>query len=326
MDVYYRYLAIYSFLVTIGSIIYWVLFLRNQPVFTNQSWKKTLVDLISHLPDSTSGPGAHIFAGVFFASGVSGIISIIIADAISSPDQLHGMIISTNSLLIAALFSSVTLWTLWQARRISYQSGYQIHDFHDLISHVNNDLEDLCDSISNVYNMKPQPFHRVYLVTKQPFLGMLTYPVSPETRKFKQHLITLSSYAANSIAAKEGGKAINPLVFEIICGTENVISQFHKEYYQGGSKSKQEIKQLGEDVELEIRQMDEKLQAVGAHGPFYRTVKVPKVQFMIIGNKLYEFTLHPGNSVTEIFNTQVVTDSRYCNAYIETFSILRPDQ
>jgi hypothetical protein len=61
----------------------------------------------------------------------------------------------------------------------------------------------------------------------------------------------------------------------------------------------------------------------GKDGPFKRATRIPPVQFMIIGNKLFEFTIDESGPPYEIFNTQVISDRRYIRAYLETFKLIK---
>jgi hypothetical protein len=288
-----------------------------------QTSGSTIVDLISHVPSPNSGPGFHVLAGTSLVGGLSIGLATVLSDIAVPFSDFTPAVVSTASLLIGLTFSSVSLWTLWQARRLDFQAGYKIHDFHDLIARINRDLTALFESLQGVYQLRAQPYHRVYLVTTQPFLGMLSYPNSTETREFQEHFRTLARLTADTIRLHKRGDSSHDLDFQVICGDPLAIKEFHRSFYHQSARTPEELAALDDSVEREIQQMSDVIMAAGGTGPFLRTRDVPRVQFMIIGNKLYEFTLDPGNSVTEIFNTQVLHDSRYCEAYIQNFSIMK---
>ncbi len=325
----YRVLVFLSTIfIILGSYSYFKLFRDFRVLREQRTISERLVDLISHVPDPKAGPGPHIFAGVTLIFGIALAFGTIVADVSSEPEDFLSYVISLSSLIVGTLFSAISLWTLWQTRRLEYQAGYKIFDFHHLIIVLNKELDNLLSSLRN-YQKKPQPFHRVYLVTTQPFLGMLTYPNSKETSKFESSLFECARLYSDLVLEFNNNSIPRMFEFQVICGDKSAISEFHKKYFTANGTTESKLADLDDTVEIKIKQMNElartqnkKNKITENLGPFLRMDHVPKVQYMIIGNKLFEFTLESGNSLSEIFNTQVVSDSRYCNAYIENFKIL----
>lgn len=318
VDIYNLLVLLSTALMALGIIIYWLIWYGHRDSFERSSYLQALVDLISHIPTAASKPGLHIAAGMSFASGLSLLISTAIADILIShssrtPDQLGGMVATIGGVLISIGFSGISLWTLWQTRRIEFQAGYKVHDFHDLISILDDELEKIITSYEGVYGRKAQPFHRVYLVTTHPFLGALTYPNSNKTTMFKNHLSTLTSCLNDDTDSK--------LIFRVLCGNHNAIQKFYSNYYASAGKENEKIIQKAKSVSSDIDEMNARVLRSGGQQPFILCEQIPPVQFMIVGNTLFEFTLESGHSQSEVFNTQVVHDSRYCGAYIKNFEI-----
>jgi hypothetical protein len=185
---------------------------------------------------------------------------------------------------------------------------------------LNEELTHLISSYTITYNHKAQAFHRVYLVTTEPFLGSLSYHDLDQWKLFRTHLETLSSLRAESIRQPSVNRYFE---FHVVCGDAQSIKGFHQSFYSGSGKTPDEIARSAQRANDDIDRYNSMVKDAGGDGPFYRTNKIPPVQFMVIGNKLFEFTLESQGSMTEIFNTQVVHDTRFCKNYIETFDVFR---
>jgi len=309
-------------MVLTGLSVYLSLFFHHREVFDRQNAVKTIFDLISHVPEAKAGPGAHIFAGVSVVGGIAVGLAAVILDVVVPTERSAGTIVSLSSLILGVVFSAIALWTLWQTRRLDFQLGFQISGFHDLIVHINKEIKDLIRSVQSAYAMRPQPFHRVYLVTTNPFFGRLSHPHSPETTDFLSYLFTLAQFVAQTHRASVADANAEPLVFKIICGTSEAINNFHREFYGTRPGAEELIARADDDAERAIREIDKWAVDAGADPIFCRKSRIPRVQFMIAGNTLYEFTMDSVNNQTEIYNTNVSRDSRYCNAFIDNFGLL----
>jgi len=325
----YHYSLIFSLiLLIIGGFTYTFLYRKYRVLREDKSTSEAVIDIISHVPEIGAGPGPHILAGISLVCGFSLLSSTIISDIVAPKGEFIAYLVSVSSLSIAAVFSSISMWTLWQARRLEFQAGYKIHDFYHLIINLNKDLEALLVSIRESYHLKAQPFHRVYLITTQPFLGMLSYPNSEASNKFKSLLKQCVDVYYDTILDFNLENAKNIFEFHVLCGDCELFKKFHQSFYQNSGVDAKKINNINIEVETEIDALNKKVKRGNSKdliksdlGPFHRMKAVPSVQFMIIGNKLYEFTLEAGNSQSEIFNTQVVHDSRYCEAYIKNFNL-----
>jgi hypothetical protein len=320
VNAYHALVAIAAGLLVLALGIYAYLSWKNSAVLESQRTPRTFIDLFSHLPVSESGPAPHVIAGASLLSGLSLLVGIFLADRLGEEGRFFEITIASAGLLIAVAFSFVTIWTLWQTRRIDFRAGYKIFDFLDLIRKLNLELDALNKSYVDVYKKRAQPFHRVYLVTTEPFLGSLSYRDSPESDAFRGHLDRLSRHRADSLRNGNGGQKFE---FHVVCGDSETICNFHRNFYAGTDQSETEIELAATAANHDIDRFNKMVQETGHEGPFYRTDKIPPVQFMVIGNKLFEFTLESQGSMTEIFNTQVVFDTRFCKNYIETFGIFK---
>ncbi|HEX8624696.1 MAG TPA: hypothetical protein VF782_06420 [Allosphingosinicella sp.] len=321
MSAYHALVAVAAGLLAIAFTIYAYLCWKNLPILESQRTPRTFVDLFSHLPVTESGPAPHVIAGASLLTGLSLLVGIFLADRMGEEERFFEITIASAGLLIAVSFSFVTIWTLWQTRRIDFRAGYKIFDFLDLIKKLNLELDALTKSYVEVYDKRAQPFHRVYLVTTEPFLGSLSYKDLPAQKAFRNHLEELSKLRAQSLRSKANGD--QTFEFHVVCGDAETILKFHREFYNGANQPVEEIERAAKEANQDIARFNQMVQEAGGEGPFYRTNRIPPVQFMVIGNKLFEFTLESQGSMTEIFNTQVVFDTRFCRNYIETFDVFR---
>ena len=330
MELYHYSLILSLILLVIGGGTYTFLYRTYRVLREDKTTSEAVIDIISHVPEIGAGPGPHILAGISLVCGFSLLSATIISDIVAPKGEFIAYLVSLSSLAIAALFSSISMWTLWQARRLEFQAGYKIHDFYHLIASLNKDLEALLFSIRESYQLKAQPFHRVYLITTQPFLGMLSYPNSEASNKFKGLIKQCVDVYYNTVLDYNLGNAKSIFQFHVICGDQDLFKKFHESFFYNSGIDNEKINNINIEVEKEIEVLNKKVERGNFKGlfesdsdlgPFHRVKAVPTVQFMIIGNKLYEFTLEAGNSQSEIFNTEVVHDSRYCEAYIKNFEL-----
>ena len=311
MDEYHAILAAAAAMMTVGVAVYWLIFARYNEVFEFLSFRNAAVDLVSHLPEAKAGPTMHVAGTVLLLSGLCIAIALVLADLLFPGGELTTGVLGVASILLSISFSIISMWTLWQTRRIDFTAGYKIADFGDLIAAANDEIEKVLASY-RLYDFQAQPFHRFYLVTTQPFFGMLSYPTSAQTAQFKSHLIQLADYS----------KKASPFDMHLLCGDKEAVKQFHAQMVDRLKLLDDEKKRKREAYDLEVENAISDLVARSGAGVVVRRPKVPPVQFMIVGNKLFEFTLETGNVQSEIFNTQVITDSRYSAAYIEVFKML----
>lgn len=178
-------------------------------------------------------------------------------------------------------------------------------------------------SIREDHNFKAQPHHRLYAVAPHFYFGMLSFPNDAVTQRYRNALTDLCQ-------ARSSSK--NGFPIEIICGDEGLIRKWHEEYYKKTSDPDLKIAEADRLFEQLISDMNSRgLRIEGDHGQenfeenslFIRMSSLPDVQFMVIGNKLFEFTMNSVNSSTEIYNTQVISDSRQCNAYVNHFLFIK---
>lgn len=330
MDGYIICQYVSLFLIVVGMLTYFYLYSTYRVLREDKTTSEAIIDIISHVPEAGARPGPHILAGVSLVCGVSLSLAAMISDIVAPAKEFVAYLVSLSSLMIAAAFSSISMWTLWQARRLEFQAGYKIHDFYQLISKLNCELELLLSSLRGHYQMKSQPFHRVYLITTQPFLGMLSYPNSDATNKFKGLVHQCADAHYKTVFEYNHKNCDSYFDFHILCGDNTLLKNFHEKFYDNKSGyDEKKIISLSQEVEKEIQDINDRAERANGVdnrikkdlGPFHRVKVIPSVQFMVIGNKLFEFTLEAGNSQSEIFNTQVVHDSRYCESYINNFRL-----
>lgn len=301
----------------LGMVTYYrAIFVPNKEIFSGKSLRDRILSAFSHVDDSHTGPGAHILAGVMSLVGAAGIVATLLLMWLQPETFSVSLILSAFSALTVVFFAAMEIWTLWQTRRIFFSQGYVVNDFRRLIVLLTRELQTLEDSIREDYKGKPQPYHRVYAVAPHFFFGMLSFPLERETRDYENALLNICALRKNCHGAFD---------IRFICSDENSIHEWHERYYSQHPEKIKKVEEADAKFENLIQQMDQKARRTEEDGSstiFTRLSDVPKVQFMVIGTKLFEFTLNSENNSTDIYNTQVISDSRQCNAYIEQFKFV----
>ena len=309
---------------TVGAVLlglglagYYTLYSRHRDILRlrrNASW---LFDLISHIPDKSSGPGVHVLSTVLAIVGTAVFLTTLGLDAFSERYSVVE-IVAIAGFFVTCAFSTIAVWTLWQTRRLAFESGYQISDFHDLVTVIGTELYRLDESFSKKKDGKAHDVHRVYLVSTQPFLGQLSFPKDEAAKNFREALTRCIRCASDCATNSEQDQ----FRFHLICGSQTRIHKFHENYF--GKAEVDLVEKANKECEDSISAFEDIISScTEKNASITRVDNVPNIQFMVVGNKLFEFTLDSGNSLTEIFNTQVITDNRYCLRYIEYYDFMK---
>ena len=302
-----------SFLVGIG-IYYSVIYRPNKDLFSGMNTWDRLLTVFSHIADSNTTPTPHIFAGVLLLMGTSGLVSTATV-WIARPHPFDlSLVLSVFSGLTVVFFIAVEIWTLWQTRRLFFSQGYVVADFRRLIVQLTEELNLLERSVRIDHKMKPQKHHRVYVVAPHFFFGMLSFPDSKETLDYRNSLTNICALRKSCASAFD---------VQFICSDSDSIAKWHVGFFTERDNPQQKVQDANTAFEALVQEMDTKGLREGESSMFTRLAHVPNVQFMVIGNKLFEFTMNSANNSTSIFNTQVLSDSRQCDAYIEQFKFVK---
>lgn len=271
------------------------------------------VSLFSHVnaDDATATP--HIIAGLSTMVGLIGLITLAIVAIQPFAEVDASLMLSLFSALTVLFFAATEIWTLWQTRRISHERGHKIDTFPQLIARLAKDLEKLEKAIRKDFKNKPHDHHRLYIVAPHFLFGMLSHPDADETIKYKEALTRL--FERRRVCE-------TPFPIEVICGTDFEIIAWHKGHIKDADSD--ELQTKNDEFEQYLKYLDERGTREGETGSFFTRISpVPDVQFMIIGNTLFEFTMNSKNKNTEILNTQVMYSRRTCESYINQFKFIK---
>jgi hypothetical protein len=130
--------------------------------------------------------------------------------------------------------------------------------------------------------------------------------------------------AAACVRRSRGGHG--KFQFEIICGSEKTIDLFHRTYYRRGAgglapSRDPDVLEADRTAERFIRE----LSGAARTGIATRVRAIPKTQFAVVGNVVFEFILDaPGRRApTEINRARRIEEAVTCNRFAETFKILK---
>lgn len=297
----------------VGIWTYSYIYNKNIDHLRYQDLPSLIVSLFSHVNDEKATATPHVIAGLSTMVGLIGLITLIIVAIQPFAEVDASLMLSLFSALTVLFFAATEIWTLWQTRRISHERGHKIDTFPQLIARLAKDLDELEEAIRKDFKNKPHDHHRLYIVAPHFLFGMLSHPDADETLDYRDALRSLF----------ERRRACEtPFTIEVICGTDVEIETWHKRHIK--TVDSEELQTKNEDFEKYLEDLDEMGRREGETGSlFTRISPVPDVQFMIIGNTLFEFTMNSINKNTEILNTQVMYSRRTCEAYINQFRFIK---
>jgi hypothetical protein len=311
------------FLLVFGLLLYSTIFWKAKsiPYFRNLGSGAKMAAIISYIPEGTCRPWLHIAAGISSSIGLCILIGSSVAfNLLPENDASNANATSIAAFIFTIIISALSIWTLWQTRKIDHDKGYNVIGFLELIEYLNKELDVLRDDLSKNGGRGSAAHHRVYMVTTNPLFGQLSYPTLRATKDFADHLRNLAMDARDDEAHERH------LRFEILCGTREAIKSMHDTFY---SKKIEENPVEGQQLSSrKTAEAEAAIQDIAECGPYgspviYRLHRVPPTQFMIVGNKVFEFILEPTRLRSEIHNTEVHEDSRTCDKYIKTFNIFK---
>ena len=299
-------------LVLLGLGTYSFIILRNRHHFDLKNNTRELVgEVFAHVDHSRGSALPHIIAGISFIGGLAILLASAVAILIFGDSASLNVRLALASISIGILFSSISLWTLWQTRRITFGYGTTITEMEDLVRHLNIEIDKLIASFRDVHKSHAQPYHRFLLVTTQPLFGSLT-PIRKElSEHFQSNLRKLATCQRDTIDPE------SPFSFQIVCGDQPLINEFHREYF---GKNDNEINRMNDVVESLLADLER--DSLDTHTVVIRKASIPPVQFAIVGNSVFTFSLQTADATTVIDGSRHA-DIRHVAAYRRTFEFLK---
>jgi hypothetical protein len=307
-------------LCTIGIAIYCGVYLKKEKAFAGLSTLQTVLHLISNVPDDNSQAWPHIVAGVLTTLGLCLIASgtIVSLPFVAEDRNTVGLALTAGGLAFGVLISSISFWTLWQTRRIEQLQGARLEGFPSLIEIVASELDNLVSDL-RLNNWKPRAHHRVYLVTKNPFFGRLSFP----TEKFTERYTDALGHVATAVNLAKNTGAVHDFDVQFLCGDSEALNEFHSMYFPSSDPLKRfSDEALAATAETESLLEDLKKKA-GGKDITKRIHNVPETQFAVVGSVVFEFILESRGSQAEVHSCRRIRDQVVCDRFVDTFKLLK---
>jgi hypothetical protein len=322
------------FLILIGLYIYAsrIIPLKRKELI-DKGFIKNLEYYIAYVPSDDSKAWHHIVAGVCTSIGICLVIGVGIAALIVCQDHdgmdFHHVIFESSGLVFAIFISGISFWTLWQTKKIEHLQGFNVSDLSALLKHLNKEIKRIIDDYNSKNNKRALDYHRFFLITSNPFLGLLSYPNDEDTQNFLGSLESLKTIKV----IEQSNKNTDKFRIEIVCVDEEHMKIFHTEFYSNREKKQNNNgKKKNNDLSDEVKEKIQKANSItenllkeyNGHNIITRVKEVPKFpQFAIVGNKVFEFTLEARSPFTEVTETHIVVDRKRADMYEKTFYLLK---
>ena len=263
---------------------------------------------ISHVPHSTISAIDHIKTGLFLFAGVSIMAGFLAAKIIHSQESTAGYMVTNAGLVLGTLTLTLTLWVLWQTRKLERLQGEDIDRFDGLIKNMTEELGNLVERYDENRD-KSLSLFRVYLVTNNPYFGVISFPGKAVTDQFMDAFDGLcrrvKTFRDNQDPTKGEGFKV-----KIICANEEHLKKFNSNYFGNGEDV--ELKKSIDDSETFIKHLKD---SMGEDSVIRIPLEIDEAQFAVVGDVVFEFFLESPNASdskrsrgSEIRNTNRVQD------------------
>jgi hypothetical protein len=316
-----QWLAVGGALVLGGILVYLRLFFAHEGAFVGQKFTEVLYNLASHVPDDNRSAGLHILAGVMLTCGIAFVAAgaVITMPFVATDMANNSLLLTATGLVFGMEISVLSFWTLWQTRRIEQNQGSDISSFPALIIALNQEIERLLADL-RAHNFSARSYHRIYLITTNPFFGKLSFPTDEFTIDFENTLLKAAKWVAE---CKNAGGSTQ-MDFQILCGDNCALEQFHRAFYRNGTSGDAEADPRAvEATRSAAMLLEEMVKRAGGSPILHRVKGIPKMQFAVVGNTVFEFILDNPGFQSEIHRARRIREKVMCDRFVETFQILK---
>jgi hypothetical protein len=312
----------------LSVVIYVCLYLGFRTSFLGLSFSDKIAHLISHVPDDDSPAWPHILAGVLFCMGLCLSVGVSVSSLqfVTSNPNAHSMALTASGLVFGVLISSISFWTLWQTKRIEQAQGSNINGFRELITAIAKEIEFINKDFRENNKRIGREHHRVFLVTTNPYFGHLSFTGDVEsTDRFADAM----RHAAENVHFSGDNADDERFKMEILCGDRQAIQGFHQTFYgKAGAQADQndsKVVKASHETEHFLSELQAKADpmATGTPNLISRAEKIPKTQFAIVGNCVFEFILETPGYQSEIRRARRIREKVVCDRFRETFELLK---
>lgn len=295
-------------------------FLLYLPIYGRLAEKRSILRdiprLIAHVPDASAGH--HIAAGVLLFSGLSLLAGAGYSQLFCSKLDWNSYLATSSGLMLGFFTLILSFWTLWQTKRLERLQGERIDRFDSLIKIIGKEIEDMIARYLQGHDRSSDLF-RVCIVTNNPYFGVITYPNGDVTIAFSATMNNLCKHIQNYRVkkAKKSRLATDKgFRLRIVCADSVNLSTFNKQYFDAadGQAGLEEVNKQSESFLGEICSL------LGAECVTRLPIVLPDVQFVIVGNVVYEFVLEAPEDQnqdrgTNICHTRRVEDQALADRY-----------
>jgi hypothetical protein len=306
-----------------GLLIYLCLYFAHESSFIGLRSKDVLYNLVSHVSDDERSAGLHIISGVLFTCGIALVVggAVITIPFVLSNATNVGVFLTASGLVFGVEISMLSFWTLWQTRRIEQNQGAEISSFHGLIQCISEEMDRLLDDL-RARKFNSTPLHRIYILTTNPFFGHLSFPTEKYTIAFEDSLRTASKWVSECRRVGPGNGS--EFDFQILCGDETALNEFHRVFFgtpdQPAAVGNAEVAQATKAVEDLLSELATK---AGTSEIIHRIKRVPRIQFAVVGNTVFEFALENPGFQSEIRAARRIREKVMCDRFVETFQVMK---
>lgn len=238
--------------------------------------------LISHVPHSAISASHHIRAGVLLVAGMSLIVGIGFAQLFSFDASMRSYSATNAGFALGVVSVALVLWTLHQTKKIERLQGEPIRRFDSLVKIMTDEIDKLVE-LWDANRDKSAAVFRVYIVTNNPYFGVNSFPGKKVALDYDGAVKRLvGRFRECKRTGQTGGYRLR-----IMCADPDKLGEFNSHYSDRDGYDAKTRNELSEGFISAVAA------DLGADAIIRIPVTVAEVQFVIIGDTVFEFILEP---------------------------------
>jgi hypothetical protein len=283
-----------------------------------------IVALVSHLPSDGNvrpSPKKHIIAGVSICMGVCLLVGVGISQLpfVEPHYDAHGTALTAAGLTFGILISVISFWTLWQTKKIESLQGAYTPGFKKLTLDLAVAIEELHGDFV-AHGNSASMGHRVILITKNPYFGLLSFFDDAIERRFRTALCT----AAEDVSRSHG---TNKFTMVVLCGNKQIFEDFNREFFESKLPNLNKIDRDAKisDANQRTQGLLTELDTKAGEQVVFQGANIPDIQFAIVGHTVFEFILlEPrSGSITGIAGARKIEDGLVCGRFLKQYELIK---
>jgi hypothetical protein len=243
-----------------------------------------LHQLVSYVGGAPVSALEQVIAGLLVFTGASMVGGLFCAEFLSRRREQLSYVVTSAGLALGALSLIFALWTLHQTRKLERLQGEKISAFDVLIDEMTKEIRKLIDVYSGTAD-RSLAFLRFYLLTNNPYFGLISFPGEPRALGFRAAIADLAERVRAASQPPNAGGRRAELKMRVICGDRRVVAAFNDLYFRKDqSAAKASADRESEDLIAELERAGTKC-VVRVHA------ELAELQYAIIGDVVFEFIL-----------------------------------